>query len=559
MKLCRKMRSVSRYVLPAVLFFVAAAFSSQAAVNATADESTMPTMDSLITKDAVILTLGLQEGIWLDTTLAVDIDAALTAVRSELDTLAGIHAFPDYIPDELLLSSSASWTQPWREGNLMTGNEAIDSLTVTYQATAVEPGGRDAFTLTYAQALKMSLLADVYEAVPGVVYAEPNYIDGDGNDIDAFRKDGVWHVAFSLGFGDCPAGCMYRYYWYVTVRPDLIVEPVDERPRDLEAPWLYLWNIPARYAATLFSSVGELFSMAASASEWWVRRHAVEVIGRLFVWQYPWVGEDLANRARFDALKNGVLSRRAEVLRILQGRMSDPDPDVRAAAQIALNRVLGLPEGSLSFYFPLHVNNSWTFGSKTIAVVDTRIIDGKLYYLFDNGVLKRMTEDNKLVVWNDSTEQLWVDFSAEVGDSWPINEFVEVSLAGKADVVEVPAGTFSDCYVFSFRCDGADCDWVEWYAPGIGLVKWILFGFAVIEYPLKRAVIDGIAIPGLKGDVDGDGHVDVGDVMLVVSIIINLFDPTPDELWAADHNDDGAVNVLDVVGIVSHILGDGAR
>ncbi|MFQ6093893.1 MAG: dockerin type I domain-containing protein [bacterium] len=61
-----------------------------------------------------------------------------------------------------------------------------------------------------------------------------------------------------------------------------------------------------------------------------------------------------------------------------------------------------------------------------------------------------------------------------------------------------------------------------------------------------------------KGDVNNDGEVNVLDVIRVVNIILGLGPPpTEDELWAADFNDDGMVNVLDVVGMVNEILGAG--
>ncbi|MFQ6091903.1 MAG: DUF3160 domain-containing protein [bacterium] len=63
------------------------------------------------------------------------------------------------------------------------------------------------------------------------------------------------------------------------------------------------------------------------------------------------------------------------------------------------------------------------------------------------------------------------------------------------------------------------------------------------------------AVEEIKGDVNGDGQINVQDVLVAVNIILGLLDPTPDQLWAADYNDDGAVNVLDVVLIVNEILG----
>jgi ligand-binding sensor domain-containing protein len=58
-----------------------------------------------------------------------------------------------------------------------------------------------------------------------------------------------------------------------------------------------------------------------------------------------------------------------------------------------------------------------------------------------------------------------------------------------------------------------------------------------------------------KGDVDGNGRMDLIDVMLAVNIILEFVDPVPYHTWAADLNSDGIINVLDVMEIVLAILG----
>ena len=58
-----------------------------------------------------------------------------------------------------------------------------------------------------------------------------------------------------------------------------------------------------------------------------------------------------------------------------------------------------------------------------------------------------------------------------------------------------------------------------------------------------------------KGDVNGDGVVNVLDALRGVNIILEIQPPpTDDEVWAADCNGDGQLNILDVLGIVNVIL-----
>jgi len=64
----------------------------------------------------------------------------------------------------------------------------------------------------------------------------------------------------------------------------------------------------------------------------------------------------------------------------------------------------------------------------------------------------------------------------------------------------------------------------------------------------------GSILVGMVGDINGDGQVNVSDIVLAVSFAISSQTPTPYQLWAGDVNDDGMVNVLDIVTIVNIIL-----
>ena len=61
----------------------------------------------------------------------------------------------------------------------------------------------------------------------------------------------------------------------------------------------------------------------------------------------------------------------------------------------------------------------------------------------------------------------------------------------------------------------------------------------------------------IKGDVNGDGNVNVLDALMAANIIIGLIQPTPNQIVAADCNEDGSINVMDVICILLIIIGDG--
>lgn len=61
---------------------------------------------------------------------------------------------------------------------------------------------------------------------------------------------------------------------------------------------------------------------------------------------------------------------------------------------------------------------------------------------------------------------------------------------------------------------------------------------------------------GISGDVNNDGDINVSDVVLSVSFILDQNDPDAYQEWAADINSDGQINVVDIVLLVDFILGD---
>jgi len=58
------------------------------------------------------------------------------------------------------------------------------------------------------------------------------------------------------------------------------------------------------------------------------------------------------------------------------------------------------------------------------------------------------------------------------------------------------------------------------------------------------------------GDVNSDGDINVIDVVQLVSFILGNTSPSENEVSAADLNSDGLLNILDVVALVSIILGN---
>jgi hypothetical protein len=59
---------------------------------------------------------------------------------------------------------------------------------------------------------------------------------------------------------------------------------------------------------------------------------------------------------------------------------------------------------------------------------------------------------------------------------------------------------------------------------------------------------------GQLGDVNGDGAINVVDIVNMVNFALQIEEPSEYESWAADLNQDGDINILDIVSVVNIIL-----
>jgi hypothetical protein len=77
-----------------------------------------------------------------------------------------------------------------------------------------------AVTLCLDELVNTPAASEAFDALPGVIYAEPNYRIGDGPDtaVEKLRDD--WHVVIRDAKGDCPAGCIEQRLYFFVVTPD---------------------------------------------------------------------------------------------------------------------------------------------------------------------------------------------------------------------------------------------------------------------------------------------------------------------------------------------------
>lgn len=152
----------------------------------------------------------------------VRVESSSHPARDTVTEVYGIHTFPSPATREVMVrvDPAYEWTAAWKELRAVTGNPAVDRLVADHAlgvANYYEWSIGDVAVLRSASPLNAAALAARFEPVEGVVWAEPNGAGGDGNDIRARPHADGWRLDYSIGFGDCPAGCIGRRTWSFAV------------------------------------------------------------------------------------------------------------------------------------------------------------------------------------------------------------------------------------------------------------------------------------------------------------------------------------------------------
>lgn len=156
-------------------------------------------------------------------------NATSLAARDSVVEIYIIHTFPHPETHSLIVAvdSTKDWVNAWKNGERLTGNSKIDRLMETYDLQLDRyyrwPWSHSA-VLRALTPLNILALAPQFQNIEGVHYAEPNGYGGDGNDIIAAIESDFLKCEYSVGYGDCPSGCIYRHFWTFHINYDGSVE-----------------------------------------------------------------------------------------------------------------------------------------------------------------------------------------------------------------------------------------------------------------------------------------------------------------------------------------------
>lgn len=154
----------------------------------------------------------------------------------------------------------------------------------------------------------------------------------------------------------------------------------------------------------------------------------------------------------------------------------------------------GTKEVDLLSYFPFEVGNQWTYqgvgneyasynkqvlykeGNKVQVVEEnpgTRLV--KIYDLKPDSVVvvyskEEFYEDENILETEENMQDIILQTPVEIGTIWESGDRTS-EIVAKDVTIETPAGTFNNCIQVNNTYKDEENKFIEYYAPGIGLVK----------------------------------------------------------------------------------------
>lgn len=136
------------------------------------------------------------------------IHADLAAIRLAYPDMNMVTHMPPWTPGELEVTLTPEAMDQYKKGEY----HGLDALNAEYGPVDIDAYDT-CLVLRFTQPYHPSVLAVHYGKADGVSRVGPVYTIGDGSHITVSLP----HYGFSFGWGDCPAGCIYRHYWDYTV------------------------------------------------------------------------------------------------------------------------------------------------------------------------------------------------------------------------------------------------------------------------------------------------------------------------------------------------------
>jgi len=173
--------------------------------------------------------------------LSAQIASNLSGIRSMLGdqypALEKIEFTPPWIGGRVLVSFHSDWVQlvrdrtyaDWDHLNLKFGVSEVDTTLLRFGTVVLKSD----------QLLNPLRMVDAYIQLPGVASVEPSGRIGDGSNIYIRDSGDSLTYLFREAWGDCPAGCIYSKFLYISLSGGIatLVGTWDPEETEEPPPW----------------------------------------------------------------------------------------------------------------------------------------------------------------------------------------------------------------------------------------------------------------------------------------------------------------------------------
>ena len=88
----------------------------------------------------------------------------------------------------------------------------------------------------------------------------------------------------------------------------------------------------------------------------------------------------------------------------------------------------------------------------------------------------------------------------------------------------------------------------------VGEVQLSSANFSVYENQVRDIIINNYPSQSQLGDLNQDGMINIQDIVLIIGGILNTIDLTDTQISLADINQDSTIDILDIVQVINIIL-----
>ena len=144
-------------------------------------------------------------------------------VTDTIFSVYDIHSFPNipYMEIAMIGDTNYSWIKDFLADSVISGNSQFDSIMVKYNfklQSYINLSIGASIRITTPQYLNLYPLVDSLNNIQGLdnVEAMESWA-GDGDNIELSISNDTTYIDFSIGWGDCPSGCINRKYWNFSI------------------------------------------------------------------------------------------------------------------------------------------------------------------------------------------------------------------------------------------------------------------------------------------------------------------------------------------------------